>query len=88
MDRLRPGEQAERHAERLRMRGDSQSPNRVEERVYRCRHCGMVNDRDKNAAVNMLIRAGLVPEANETVRRHPDAVPEAHASLGLGIPRL
>jgi transposase len=48
----------------------------------------MVNDRDKNAAVNMLIRAGLVPEANETVRRHPDAVPEAHAPLRLGIPRL
>jgi transposase len=48
----------------------------------------MVKDRDKNAAVNMLTRAGLVPEAHGTIRRHPDAVPEAHASLGLEIPRL
>jgi transposase len=48
----------------------------------------MVRDRDKNAAVNMLTRAGLVPEAHETIRRHPDAVPEAHVPLRLGIPRL
>lgn len=33
-------------------------------RTYRCRHCGMAKDRDKNAALNMLIRAGLVPEAH------------------------
>jgi putative transposase len=63
-------------------------PIGLKERVYRCRHCGMVKDRDKNAAVNMLTRAGLVPEAHETIRRHPDAVPEAHVSLRLGIPRL
>lgn len=33
-------------------------------RTYRCQHCGMAKDRDKNAALNMLIRAGLVPEAH------------------------
>mgnify|MGYP003369119476 CR=1 FL=1 len=57
-------------------------------RVYHCRHCGMAKDRDKNAALNMLIRAGLVPEAHETVRRNPDAVPGAHVPSKLRIPRL
>lgn len=57
-------------------------------RVYHCRHCGMVKDRDKNAALNMLIRAGLVPEAHGTVRRHPGATPETHVPSKLRIPRL
>ena len=58
------------------------------ERTYRCGHCGMVCDRDRNAAVNMLIGAGLVPGVNEAVSRQPDAVPEAHPSTRLRIPRL
>lgn len=57
-------------------------------RTYRCQHCGMVKDRDKNAALNMLIRAGLVPEAHGTVRRHPGATPETHVPSKLRIPRL
>lgn len=57
-------------------------------RTYRCQHCGMVKDRDKNAALNMLIRAGLVPEAHRTVRRHPGATPETHVPSKLRIPRL
>lgn len=40
------------------------------------------------AGVSMLIRAGLVPEAHETVRRNPDAVPGAHVPSKLRIPRL
>ena len=57
-------------------------------RVYHCQHCGMMRDRDKNAAINMLIRAGLVPEAHETIRRSPNAVSEAHVPSKLRIPRL
>ena len=42
------------------------------ERVYRCEHCGLVMDRDLNAAVNILV-AGSAPETvnvhRETVKR-------------------
>ncbi len=63
-------------------------PISLGERTYRCGHCGMVYDRDKNAAVNILIGAGLVPGANEGVSRQPGAVPEAHPPTRLRIPRL
>lgn len=63
-------------------------PLGLDDRIYRCNHCGMMRDRDKNAARNMLIGAGLVPGTDEAISRHPDAMPETQAPPRFRIPRL
>lgn len=60
----------------------------LQDRVYRCERCGLVLDRDRNSAVNMLIGAGFIPGPMGTSSRgdaavHGRAVPEKG-----GIPRL
>lgn len=63
-------------------------PLKLEDRIYRCRHCGMIRDRDKNAARNMLIGAGLVPVADGAVSRLSTAKPKTQAPPRPRIPRL
>ena len=63
-------------------------PLKLEDRIYRCRHCGMIRDRDKNAARNMLIGAGLVPVADRAVSRLSTAQPKTQAPPRPRIPRL
>uniref|UniRef100_UPI00359C9655 RNA-guided endonuclease InsQ/TnpB family protein n=1 Tax=Bifidobacterium adolescentis TaxID=1680 RepID=UPI00359C9655 len=60
----------------------------LKDRVYECKHCGMIRDRDKNAACNMLEGVGLNPGAKEAISRKPDAVPATQAPSTLRIPRL
>lgn len=53
----------------------------LQDRVYKCEHCGFVLDRDRNSAINMLIGAGFIPGPIGTLSRsdaavHGRAVPE------------
>ena len=60
----------------------------LQERVYKCERCGLMLDRDRNSAINMLIGAGFVPGPMGTLRRSSAAardcaVPERSESLRL-----
>lgn len=60
----------------------------LQERVYKCERCGLVLDRDRNSAINMLIGAGFIPGPMGTLRRSSAAardcaVPERSKSLRL-----
>ena len=54
-------------------------------RTFHCEHCGMILDRDVNAARNMLIRAGFTPADDDDckTRRH-----DAPGQFESEIPRL
>ena len=58
----------------------------LSEREFVCHACGLVSDRDRNAARVILDRAGLNPAAADAVR-HP-APSEDWARAEVGIPRL
>lgn len=60
----------------------------LQERVYKCERCGLMLDRDRNSAINMLIGAGFIPGPMGTLRRsnaaaRDCAVPERSESLRL-----
>lgn len=60
----------------------------LQERVYKCERCGLMLDRDRNSAINMLIGAGFIPGPMGTLRRSSAAardcaVPERSESLRL-----
>ena len=60
----------------------------LQERVYKCERCGLMLDRDRNSAINMLIGAGFIPGPMGTLRRSSAAardcaVPERLESLRL-----
>lgn len=60
----------------------------LQERVYKCERCGLMLDRDRNSAINMLIGAGFIPGPMRTLRRSNAAarncaVPERSESLRL-----
>lgn len=63
-------------------------PLTLDDRTYKCESCGMIMDRDKNSALNMLKRAGFNPRIPENVRRDKVAEPDAQLSHGSRIPRL
>lgn len=63
-------------------------PLTLDDRTYKCESCGMIMDRDKNSALNMLKRAGFNPRIPENVRRDKAAEPDAQLSHGSRIPRL
>lgn len=46
----------------------------LQDRVYKCEHCGFVLDRDRNSAINMLIGAGFIPGSIGTLSRSDAAV--------------
>jgi putative transposase len=58
----------------------------LSERVFACESCGMIQDRDRNAARVILDRAGLNPAGAEAVR-HPDLL-EVRVLAEPGIPAL
>jgi len=58
----------------------------LSEREFVCHACGLVSDRDRNAARVILARAGLNPAAADAVR-HP-APFEDRVRAEVGIPRL
>ena len=58
----------------------------LSEREFVCHACGLVSDRDRNAARVILDRAGLNPAAADAVR-HPTPS-EDWARAEVGIPRL
>ena len=60
----------------------------LQERVYKCERCGLMLDRDRNSAINMLIGAGFIPGPMGTLSRsnaaaRDCAVPERSESLRL-----
>lgn len=60
----------------------------LQERVYKCERCGLMLDRDRNSAINMLIGAGFIPGPIGTLSRsnaaaRDCAVPERSESLRL-----
>ncbi len=58
----------------------------LSERVFGCGSCGMIPDRDRNAAIIILDRAGLNPAGVEAVRH--SRLFEARVLAELGIPAL
>jgi putative transposase len=58
----------------------------LSERVFVCKSCGMIQDRDRNAARVILDRAGLIPAGVEAVR-HSDLL-ELRVLAGPGIPAV
>jgi len=55
------------------------------DRVFACHACGLVADRDRNAARNILARAGLNPAAADAVRHF---APPGRVLAEAGIPAL
>jgi len=55
------------------------------DRVFVCHACGLVEDRDRNAARNILARAGLNPAAADAVRHF---APPGRVLAEAGIPAL
>jgi putative transposase len=49
----------------------------LSQRIFACTTCGNVMHRDKNAAANMVARAGFVPAGVESVRPEPQLVAQA-----------
>lgn len=49
----------------------------LSQRIFACTTCGNVMHRDKNAAANMVARAGFVPAGAESVRPEPQLVAQA-----------
>lgn len=62
----------------------AKSPLLLSQRVFVCESCGIVQDRDRNAARVILDRAGLNPAGVEAVR-HPDLL-EVRVLAEPGIP--
>lgn len=58
----------------------------LSERVFECESCGMVRDRDRNAASVILARAGLNPAGVEAVRQSD--LLEVRMLAEPGIPAL
>ena len=59
----------------------------LSERTFRCEACGFIADRDRNAASNMLVRAGFHPADADAVRR-PALRKRKRTLAESGIPRL
>lgn len=60
----------------------------LQDRVYKCEHCGFVLDRDRNSAINMLIGAGFIPGPIGTLSRSGAAVHGRAVPTKAKIPRL
>lgn len=60
----------------------------LQDRVYKCEHCGFVLDRDRNSAINMLIGAGFIPGPIGTLSRSDAAVHGCAVPARAKIPRL
>ena len=58
----------------------------LSEREFVCHACGLVSDRDRNAARVILARAGLNPAAADAVRHSTPSEDGVRAEAG--IPRL
>lgn len=59
----------------------------LQDRVYRCEHCGFVLDRDRNSAINMLIGAGFIPGPIGTLSRSGAAAHGRAVFMKAKIPR-
>ncbi|KFI59413.1 putative transposase [Bifidobacterium gallicum DSM 20093 = LMG 11596] len=60
----------------------------LKERTFRCDSCRMSRARDKNSALNMLCRAGFIPDGVDGVNPRWDAVPTGTRPANREIPRL
>ncbi len=67
--------------------GTAKTKLMLSERTYRCRSCGLVLDRDENAARNL---AALAADTAQLVREQPDGTDTRRAQLAagaIGLPR-
>lgn len=60
----------------------------LQDRTYQCDNCGLIMNRDKNSALNMINRAGLNPAFQADTKPTKDAAPHLVVTQRTGIPRL